>query len=83
MHVTDTQRLFNGAVRSRYKATLRGTPDEIDMLRQALSIIEQWKAKAKKSLKIKENQADWTMYRYNLLVKDGVVVVDIEQGACG
>ena len=76
-----TRKIYDGAVNAASESTIEATKSEIDELIQALKIVEKFKVLARESLKVKEKGADWTMYKFD--VKKNVVVVKIEQGACG
>ena len=83
MKVVNTRKIFDGAVRGASEATVEATTEEIEALVQALKTVEQFKVLARKALKTKEKDSDWTMYGFDIKKSDGLVAVRIDQGACG
>ena len=72
-----------GAVTGHYKATIEATPAEIAELQKALGTVEAFKHLARKATGAQQKNADWTMYAFNILRRDGKVEVKIDQGMCG
>ena len=55
--------------------------EESDELRQALKTVDRYRTSALKIENTSEEDADWTMYQYE--VKTDKVIVTVEQGMCG
>jgi hypothetical protein len=72
-----------GAVTAYFKAVIEATPEEIEAFQKALGTVEAFKHLARKATGAKNQNADWTMYAFNILRRDGKVEVNIDQGMCG
>jgi Holliday junction resolvase len=83
MKAINTRIIFDGAVKGSKESTIEATKDEIESLVNALKIVEKFKYEARNSLKVKETDADWTMYNFDILKSDGIVKIKIDNGACG
>jgi hypothetical protein len=62
------------------EVTIDVSASEFDELVQALSVVDKFKAEARKALNI-EQESDWMMYKFS--TRDGIVEVRIDQGMCG
>jgi hypothetical protein len=83
MKVIITRNIFDGAVHGADEATIKATVEEVEAFVQALKVIEKFKFKAREALKINEQHADWTTYKYDIKKSEGIVNVRIDTGACG
>lgn len=75
--------VFQGPVNERHEAVLEpsGGRADIDELRAALDVVQRYRDAAMRALRLREQDADWTMVDY--AVKNDCVVVTVNRGACG
>jgi hypothetical protein len=82
----EVQNTFNGAVSRTDEVTiLLPDPNESEMLRQALAVVQKYQDAATKATKTrvhgKDPNCDWVMF--NFAVKNDKVVITVESGSCG
>lgn len=85
MKVVDRKMVSYSPVVGEWETTIEGTTEDIGKLIRALNVVEEFKTMAMKEHKIKEDNADWTMFGYDFIKDDhdDRVVVMIRQGMCG
>lgn len=83
MKLQKTREIASSAVYGSNSAIFEATPEEIKELRDALAVVEKWKKAARKALKTKEHNADFTVWKFKPTTYHGKVEVVCEQGANG
>jgi len=81
MKVVDRKMVSYNPVIGEWETTIEATWEEIAEFNKALNVVNRFKDLAMAEHKIREENADWTMFNYNQ--EENKMIVTIKQGMCG